>query len=363
MPDTKPERYSTVENFGEVRSLLHTSAPSRATWQELTRLLDLCEPAQLEQLVHYIDEHFERWKQRGQMEGLVGSTYDLGDARESKSRSRGVRDELRVAPKRWVDEMVRGAFNTKHSLVRALDLTSSGLGSSQVCKLLTNPQMNQIEHIALSTSKKLTKSLVKVLCEPPLLNTVKSLRLNNTDFSYAVHWFSKHGQREGALENIDLTEIDWQLDQETISLPYLKNVKTLRSRQVWRATRTWEGHQNTRPPDSLEHLHLLDPPPADVLRVLDWRDCNLRTLRIEQWNTPVWDVVLSWTLPKRLELLEIELSDAIMRDMTESQRDAIETSLHDARLLKYIDTLGIGALKERIDLEKLANRFPDLEIQ
>ena len=365
----EPERASEDRHslFGEVRSLLHDAAPSRATWQELTRLLDLCEPAQLEPLAYYIEGHILQWEQAGHMEGLVGSAYDLGDARESKSRSRGIRGELRVAPERWVGEMVRGAFNTKHRLIRALDLTSSGLSSSRICKLLTNPQMNQVEHIALPTSKRLTEHLVKKLCAAPLSNTVRSLHLRcpPEGFHTLSQWFSQHSQGRGALRELDLSGLQSSTCFDFLEAPYFLGIQRLHVHR-------WDISSLTgRAIPDLERLDISCPDLESVAEYIQHlpRENKLHSLALlgsfdEHWQT-LLDIgdLLSVSYPGHLDLLEMHIPKKHFDVLDASERKTFRGSFYKAKLLSSVKTLNIGEIKEVLDLDRLARRFPPLEVQ
>ena len=351
--------------FGEVRSLLNDAAPSRKVWEELTRLLDLCVPEQLEPLVYYANEHLEQWAQQGQMKGLVGSTYDLGDPRDTAplppNRRRGIDDEVRVAPDRWVGEMVRGDFSKKHSLVRALDLSSSGLNGTQVCALLENPHLTRIEHFALPTSKKLTSALTKKLCAPPLLETVRMLRPGNVDALYFSDWFRKHGKTQGALRELDVTGFSWGFLLETLKPPYFQGVTTLRCFNYLHMG--WQ--RESLPRTALEELHITNPFTNKLAQYLEWQgsETRLRDLYIHEWEEHLWSKFLSLDLEFSLDVLAITFAPNVIEQLSQGQLRTFREAVYDSILLERVRVFKIGSLVEMFDLEKLALLFPDLEIQ
>jgi hypothetical protein len=351
--------------FGEVRSLLHDAAPSRTVWEALTKLLDRCAPEQLEPLVYYVGEHLEQWERGDQMEELVGSAYDLDDPRSTmplpQDRKRGIIGEVRVAPERWVGEMVQGSVSVKHSLVRALDLSSSGLNGTQICKLLENPHLTRIEHLALPTSKKLTKKLVRKLCEPPLLETLEMLRLGDIPNHSGVmdNWFAEHGTSQGSLKELDLSEYRVGMLLGFLEQPYFENV-TRMCVHYW----YFELFRHAIPPE-IEDLEIVQPDLSEIATFIETEECahRLKRLRIRELYEFSWAPLLEIDFPGHLEVLELQSAELFFPHLTQIHVRTFNKAIYGAKLLEHVDVFEAGPVKEWLDLEKLARLFPNLEVR
>jgi len=135
-------------SFGEVRSLMQ-HAPHPTVWERLCAMLERVELELLErEILPYVLGHLERWD-----------------------------DRLRVAPARWVDELMKGRLKSWMKIARVASFGGKWLGPNSVKPVGAMMAELDIRTLDLSGAN-ITDDTLCALAKEPFLQSIRAFRLS-----------------------------------------------------------------------------------------------------------------------------------------------------------------------------------------
>lgn len=349
-------------SFGEVRALLHDAKPDPLVWQALCEQLDRCEDHMRQHVLHYAESFVSQWGES--MFGQRGFALPLDDPRHEQLIdgywAYGMENELRVAPERWVGQMVQGVDSPSFALIRALDLSNSNLSSKVIKTLLETTSLPNLQQLALPIGRAITKALIKTLCATPYAQTLRYLRLGD-GHNRLAHWFEVCVDGPLAITTLDTTQyhtsaIPWALAQ----LDCFEHLTTI---AMWDdQLRTYED-QNI---PSVPNLHLDSPNLVTLVRVLAQPRfyTQLKQLKLYHYQSVSgWKMLFDLPYQGRLDILDIGSPQPSHHTrMIAYQRANLQRMLMQSVFLERVSTLKLGIFYHAMDVDALSQQFEHLEV-
>ncbi len=223
---------SVRDLIGDARAALDGEHDSD-TWSTLVDLLDSCSLEQLPALVDFIEPQIARWTVAQHAKWRPGDAHKscLDAPREwFEGTPRG---ELRAAPFRWLVEMNTGNFSPKHRLVHAIHLAGMKMNGTQICTILSNPELTNLRLLDVEDCT-LSKTFFKKLRTLPSTTTLENLRLSRIDQKHVSGADGDH--HLSALTHLSIHighHTDADATAELLGYPMFEGITRLTAEHLW----------------------------------------------------------------------------------------------------------------------------------
>ncbi len=172
--DPFESKQSFDESVAQLRAIF-SAAPTSSAWTRCLSVIEGCDEERVEELVAYAQHFITRWDKAKMDKWRPPEAHPLM-ANAPKYWAKDLpKDELRVAPPRWVFELISGRHHVKHALARALSLDGMKLNGAHGAHVLASPHLRQLRFLNLGMSNSYSLGFFRELRTSELMRTVREL--------------------------------------------------------------------------------------------------------------------------------------------------------------------------------------------
>ena len=181
---------SVRDLIGEARSALDGKPTSR-TWNTIIGLIDACAPDQLGALVDFLEPQVERWQVPPDAQWRPDKGTHLVEDAPSGWADRIPKGDLRVAPWRWIVEMINKHDSPKHRLIHVIHTNGMRMTSTAAAAILERDQLTKLRHYDVGDTK-LTKTFWRKLRTLPSTCSLERFAFSHIDDKAVVGVHGDH---------------------------------------------------------------------------------------------------------------------------------------------------------------------------
>jgi hypothetical protein len=176
IPDPFASKATFDESVAELRAIFNAQ-PSSQGWTRCLEIVEGCDPERIDDLLAYTQPFVAAWDDTTALDSWrCPKDHPLmAHAPEDYWLPSLPKHELRVAPPRWVHEIIQGQHHPKHGLARALCLTWFKLNGALGKKILESPYLRHLRYLDLGSSNSFSLTFYRELRTNELVRTVRIL--------------------------------------------------------------------------------------------------------------------------------------------------------------------------------------------
>jgi hypothetical protein len=169
------DKASFDASVAELRAIFG-AAPNAHGWTRCLEIVEGCEAERLDDLLHYLHPFIAGWDKAKMGAWICDDKHPLMQHAPKDIWLESLpHDELRVAPPRWVYELVQGQHHPKHAIARALSLDSFKLNGALAKNVLASPHLRALRYLDLGRANAYPVGLYRALLTSELMRTVRVL--------------------------------------------------------------------------------------------------------------------------------------------------------------------------------------------
>ncbi len=170
---------SVRDLIGEARAALD-GKPTSDTWNTIVGLVDSCAPDQLGALIDFLEPQIERWEVTPGAQWRPSKGTHLVEDAPTGWVNHIPKGELRVAPWRWIVEMINKHESPKYRLLHAIHTNGMRMTSTAAAAILERDQLTNLRRFDVGETK-LTKTFWRKLRTLPSTQTLERFAFSQID--------------------------------------------------------------------------------------------------------------------------------------------------------------------------------------